>query len=108
MVRKCNRKRGEKGQRWVGKKHQAENLNVHVSDLRRKSSRPIYTLFVDLIQQRLQMELGLVIKQRERCAILILSLQQILHLHIGLSDPVADAQGIITDLDVENADRVGR
>ena len=54
------------------------------------------------------MELNLVIAQRERRAILILSLQQILHLHIRLSDPVANPQGVIPDLYIENPDRVGR
>ena len=54
------------------------------------------------------MELNLVIAQRKRRAILILSLQQVLHPHVGLSDPVADAHGVIADLDIENSDRVGR
>ena len=34
-------------------------------------------------------------------------MQQILHPHVGLSDPVADAHGVIADLDIENSDRVG-
>ena len=90
----------------MGGKHQAENLKVCVSDP--PSKQESNTLFVNLIQQRLQMELNLVVKQRNRRTILILSLQQILHLDVGLSDPVADAHGVITDLDVENSDGVGR
>ena len=54
------------------------------------------------------MELNLVVGQRKRRAILILSLQQVLHLHVGLSDPVADSQGVITNLNVENSDGIGR
>ena len=54
------------------------------------------------------MELNLVVRQRNRCAILVLGLQQILHLHIGLGNPVADTERVITDLNVENSDRVGR
>lgn len=54
------------------------------------------------------MELNLVAAQRKRRAILVLGLQQILHPHVGLSDPVTDAHGVIANLDVENSDRVGR
>ena len=92
----------------MGGKHQAENLSMQSATFRVKWGLAVYALFVDLIQQRLQMELNLVIAQRKRRAILILGLQQILHLHVGLSDPVAYAHSVVTDLYVENPNGIGR
>lgn len=54
------------------------------------------------------MELNLVIRQRNRCTVLILGLQQVFHLQVGLGDPIANAQSVIADLDVEDSDRVRR
>ena len=54
------------------------------------------------------MEFNLVIRQRNRRAILILGLQQVLHLHVTLRNPVTDSHGNVADLHVEDADRIGR
>ena len=63
-------------------------------------------LLIDLVEEVIEVELHSIVMNSVGCFVLELRLQQILHLDISLCNPIGNAEIVVQNFDVEDANLV--